>query len=273
LPVDGWTEEAAGASTEASRRPLPVRCIVARQTRWILLVLWVPVLGLLIPVVQPADPVRAANVAVSIVDFDFVPPAQSVALGDTVIWTNNGAAPHTSTSSTGVWNSGNLSTGQTFQFTFNTAGTFNYICTIHPFMRGSITVVDPNAPTSTPTPTVTPTITQTPTTTPTPTVTLTPIPPDLAVAVTRVGPNLLQVVITARSGQTLQRLDWTLPPNAAATALDGTSLPTGLTLPAGATSATFQLRRLSGQSVHLPIVATGSFGTWRTFVGGGPNAW
>jgi len=34
----------------------------------------------------------------------------------------------------------------------------------------------------------------------------------------------------------------------------------------------FNLRRVSGQSVHLPIVVTGSFGTWHTFVGGGPAA-
>jgi hypothetical protein len=33
------------------------------------------------------------------------------------------------------------------------------------------------------------------------------------------------------------------------------------------------VRRLSGTSATLPLTLTGSFGTWRTFVGGGPDAW
>jgi plastocyanin len=245
------------------------------------LVLWAPVLGLLLPVAQPADPVRAATVAVSIIDNAFAPPSQTVAIGDTVIWTNNGFSAHTTTSSNpgATWDSGILARNQPFQFTFTAPGTFSYGCTLHFGMNGSITVVDPNAPTSTPTPTATTPPNATATSTPTSTITPTPSPtttaagPSISLAVTRSGPNLLRIVVTARPGQTLQRLDWTLPANASATALDGTALPTGLSLPAGATSATFQLRRLSGQSVHLPITATGSFGTWRTFVGGGPDAW
>jgi hypothetical protein len=79
--------------------------------------------------------------------------------------------------------------------------------------------------------------------------------------------------VTARTGETLQRLDWTLPDNARVEAADGTPLPSGLTLPAGSTSASFVLVRTGGTSVTLPIVVTGSFGTWRAFVGGGPNAW
>jgi hypothetical protein len=37
--------------------------------------------------------------------------------------------------------------------------------------------------------------------------------------------------------------------------------------------ATFYIRRLSGSSVTLPLTVTGAFGTWRTFVGGGSDAW
>jgi plastocyanin len=36
--------------------------------------------------------------------------------------------------------SANLSNGQTYSFTFRTKGTISYICTIHPFMEGTITV-------------------------------------------------------------------------------------------------------------------------------------
>jgi len=93
------------------------------------------------------------------------------------------------------------------------------------------------------------------------------------VSTSRAGPNRLLVSVAPRAGQTIERLDWAVPVNAAVEALDGTRLPDGLTLPPGAAGASFYVRRLSGQSVTLPIVVNGSFGTWRTFVGGGPDAW
>jgi len=89
----------------------------------------------------------------------------------------------------------------------------------------------------------------------------------------KVATNRLQVVMTATAGQTLQGLDWTLPAYASAETTGGTALPTGLTLAAGSTSATFIVVRTSGTSVTLAIVVRGSFGQRRTFVGGGPSAW
>ncbi|MEX2236859.1 MAG: plastocyanin/azurin family copper-binding protein [Dehalococcoidia bacterium] len=81
----------------------------------------------------------ATNVA--IVDFAFEPDGAEVAVGDTVTWTNTGDAPHTVTSDEeGVWDSGNLDNGQTFEFTFEEAGEIAYHCTIHPDMTGTITV-------------------------------------------------------------------------------------------------------------------------------------
>ncbi len=77
--------------------------------------------------------------AVTIADFQFTPASLSVPLGTTVTWTNNGPTAHTATDQ-GVFDSGVLQAGQKFSFTFNTAGTFNYICTIHPSMKGTITV-------------------------------------------------------------------------------------------------------------------------------------
>ncbi len=231
--------------------------------RLVLLLLWIAVVGLLVSIMSTDEPVQAATTGVNIVDFEFQPNPVTVGLGDTVTWTNKGVSTHTTTSTTGVWSSGNLPSNQAFSFTFNTPGTFAYFCMIHSFMQGSITVSNTPAPTATPTATLTPTVT--PTLVPT-------VGPDIRLSVVRAQANLLRVTITARSGQTLQRLDWTLPANAAAEALDGTALPTGLTLSAGSTSAVFNLRRVRGQSVHLPIVVTGSFGTWRTFVGGGPAA-
>jgi len=77
---------------------------------------------------------------ISIIDFAFVPQIDTVVQGDTVRWTNNGALPHTSTSNSGVWNSGTISPGSSFLFQFNSAGSFSYHCNFHPSMTGTIAV-------------------------------------------------------------------------------------------------------------------------------------
>ncbi len=87
----------------------------------------------------------AATSAVTIADFSFSPSQVTVNAGDTVRWTNNGPSPHTTTSTSGVWDSGTLAPGQTFSFTFTTAGTFAYHCTIHPQMTGTIHRADRTA--------------------------------------------------------------------------------------------------------------------------------
>lgn len=81
---------------------------------------------------------RAVIHNVSIIDFQFVPQEDTVLVGDTVLWTNNGSFPHTSTSDSGVWNSGTLTTGQSFSFQFTSAGSYPYHCSIHPSMTANI---------------------------------------------------------------------------------------------------------------------------------------
>ncbi len=90
--------------------------------------------------------------------FQFVPINQTVSVGDTVTWTNTGTTiPHTSTSGTnkipsGLWDSGNITGGKTFSFTFNGApGDYAYYCTPHVqffHMQGKITVTPANLPPS-----------------------------------------------------------------------------------------------------------------------------
>ena len=70
----------------------------------------------------------------------FGPQNITINAGQTVTWRNDDAIAHTTTSDTGLWNSGNLATGNTYQRTFSTAGTFTYRCTIHTFMTGTVTV-------------------------------------------------------------------------------------------------------------------------------------
>jgi len=78
---------------------------------------------------------------VEIVDFTFVPAEITVAAGTTVEWVNREkAVPHTTTSVDGVWDSGTLQPGDTFRFTFDEPGTYPYLCTIHPYMKGTVVV-------------------------------------------------------------------------------------------------------------------------------------
>jgi amicyanin len=88
----------------------------------------------------PAGPAVAAT-AVSINNFAFAPAAIKVKVGDTVTWTNNDEEPHTVFSSAGGMKSPVLASNQnTYSFTFATPGTYEYNCTIHPFMHGTVTV-------------------------------------------------------------------------------------------------------------------------------------
>lgn len=79
----------------------------------------------------PLAPASAATVNVSIVNFSYNPNPVTITAGDTIVWTQNGSAPHTVTADDNSFNSGTLTTGQTFSRTFDTPGTFRYYCTIH----------------------------------------------------------------------------------------------------------------------------------------------
>ncbi|HEY3324285.1 MAG TPA: cupredoxin domain-containing protein [Planctomycetota bacterium] len=91
----------------------------------------------------------AATVNVSIVSFAFQPATPTISVGDTIIWTNNGDRQHTSTSDTGVWDSGALNPGDSFSFMYNAAGSFPFHCNFHPtIMTGTVTVNGPSGPTA-----------------------------------------------------------------------------------------------------------------------------
>ena len=64
----------------------------------------------------------------------------NVSPGDTVTWKNTDSTAHTSTSDGNGWNSSVIAPGGQFSFTFGTAGTFTYHCTIHPGMVGTVVV-------------------------------------------------------------------------------------------------------------------------------------
>ena len=72
----------------------------------------------------------------------FSPGVDTVAVGTTVTWRNNDALAHTSTSDTGVWDTGNIAPGASKTTIFSSAGTYTYHCTYHVAMgmRGTIVV-------------------------------------------------------------------------------------------------------------------------------------
>ena len=106
------------------------------------------VLGLFVTTLQKNPPITNA------VHVSIFPGAGSYATGydpdnitivigvnNTVIWTNNDNEAHTVTATDGSFDSGNMNAGATFTYTFTKPGTYTYICTYHPWMRGYVTVI------------------------------------------------------------------------------------------------------------------------------------
>lgn len=75
---------------------------------------------------------------ITIQNFAFNPQAVTVKQGTKVTWTNEDTAVHAINSDT--FNSQNLNQGDKYEFTFNNKGSFDYICGIHPYMKGKIVV-------------------------------------------------------------------------------------------------------------------------------------
>jgi plastocyanin len=84
---------------------------------------------------------KSASASVTMGDFFFSPGSVSVAVGDTVTWRNTGQAPHNAVADDGSFRTPDLNQGQSASETFTRAGTFSYICTIHPQMEGTVRVL------------------------------------------------------------------------------------------------------------------------------------
>jgi plastocyanin len=87
-----------------------------------------------------ASPAPVADAVVGIASFAFSPAALAVRAGARVTWTNSADTAHTVTAVGGAFDSGHIAVGGTFGFTFTTAGTYAYRCSIHPAMTGTVTV-------------------------------------------------------------------------------------------------------------------------------------
>ncbi|RMI30558.1 cupredoxin domain-containing protein [Nocardia stercoris] len=86
----------------------------------------------------PAAPTGPDSVVID--NFAFAPATLTVPVGTTVTWTNQDEEPHTVASSNGTFHSPGMGAKATYSFTFTRAGTFDYICSIHPFMHATVVV-------------------------------------------------------------------------------------------------------------------------------------
>ena len=78
---------------------------------------------------------------VSMEGIAFQPAEVTVGVGDTVTWTNNDSVGHDVTAdSFSSGDPGAMAGGDTFEHTFEEAGTFDYVCTVHPGMEGTVVV-------------------------------------------------------------------------------------------------------------------------------------
>ncbi|MCH7762097.1 hypothetical protein IIA15_11990, partial [candidate division TA06 bacterium] len=102
------------------------------------------------PILLGLPSVDSATVEVQIVSFAFNPDTVTITQGDSIRWVLVSGF-HTTTSGTGctpdgIWESGDMSAGDTFLLQFDSIGSFPYYCFYHcPFMSGEV-IVQSGAP-------------------------------------------------------------------------------------------------------------------------------
>jgi plastocyanin len=85
------------------------------------------------------DPPDDGAVVIDMRGFAFSPVDTTVSVGTTVRWANLDATEHTTTAGGGEWNA-TLSANETFEYVADTPGQYDYVCTIHMGMVGTLTV-------------------------------------------------------------------------------------------------------------------------------------
>jgi len=97
-----------------------------------------PALGALALLALPAL-ASAATQTVIIEGMKFQPESVTVKPGDKVVWQNKDVVPHTATAA-GKFDSKNLGGGQSWTWTAGAKGRYDYVCTYHPGMKGTVAV-------------------------------------------------------------------------------------------------------------------------------------
>lgn len=90
---------------------------------------------------RPEGPAGSRDtVTAAVQDFLFGPGRIEIAVGTTIVWTNDGQVVHTVSAEDGSFDTGSIEPGERRGLTFPRIGTFPFHCTPHPFMRGVIVV-------------------------------------------------------------------------------------------------------------------------------------
>ena len=114
---------------------------LVRHERWILA--GIGIAGILLTTAScfAAEPAATnQEISVSIENMLFDPAEVTIAPGTTVTWLNKDVMPHTAVDNNKSFRSKILAKGDKFSFTFTTPGDYNYICSVHPNMKGSVIV-------------------------------------------------------------------------------------------------------------------------------------
>jgi plastocyanin len=89
---------------------------------------------------QTAATTEKGGAKVSIVNFAFTPGEITIAPGESVTWTNDDGAPHGLEYHDGAKGTDHLLPGASFSRRFDRPGTYDYNCSVHPYMTGRVVV-------------------------------------------------------------------------------------------------------------------------------------
>ena len=90
--------------------------------------------------VVPVASAQSVDLQVQIDQFIFAPQRITVKTGTTVTWINDDDIPHIVVSNNKLFKLKTLDTKDSFSFTFMTPGTYDYFCSLHPHMTGTVVV-------------------------------------------------------------------------------------------------------------------------------------
>ena len=100
----------------------------------------IPAVGLLLAVAGAALAQTAPGSEIKIDNFVFQPKTLQVKPGTTVTWVNHDDIPHSIVVANLQVHSHPMDTDGTFALKFDKPGVYNYICGLHPFMKGQVVV-------------------------------------------------------------------------------------------------------------------------------------
>lgn len=90
----------------------------------------------------PGETPLSGEATVTIDSYSYNPQSITVKTGTEVIWENEQSVTHTVTSEEDVFDSGDIGQGESYSYTFEEPGTYDYYCTIHPSMEGEVVVME-----------------------------------------------------------------------------------------------------------------------------------